>query len=100
MDNTLKSAHQSDINSASKGNTSVSTQEGNAEGFQMVLRKRSKDKETTPASTLPSAIDRKPFRLSLSKFVPIRNVAKDENDKVNFVNKGNGGEPKSSSTNQ
>lgn len=75
--------------------------EADEEGFQTVLRKKNKGKHTTPIqeTSLPIALNtRQSLRAGLSKFVPIRNVNKSVLDKSKLREKGVGGAPQSSST--
>lgn len=75
-----------------------STQEGDDEDFEPIVRKRNKGKITTPNCSLPNVINtRQAYKAGLAKFTPVRNMSKAEMDKISLKDKGSGGEPQSSS---
>lgn len=86
--------------SETKANSLESTtQEGDDEDFQPVIRRRNKGKTTTPCSSLPNVINtRQAYKASLTKFAPLGNMSKVEMDKPNMKDKGSGGAPQSSSS--
>lgn len=64
----------------------------------MVMRKRTKGKNVSPASSLPSTFNVKvPSSPDLTKYLPSRNIARAGNDKAMVRDNGNGGAPQSSS---